>query len=487
MANYKDEIYSIPLNTQVKMRLSNFNNSEEYNFMILQSSNISTVYIETESKTMDYVNADKDNKEDASILIIDTNGEITFEGMASITGRGNSSWTSAKKPYNLKFDNEVTLCGNNSAKTWYLITNYADESQIRNDLCLYIANLMDIAYTSDPEFISLFINGEYYGLYNIGTKDEYMADVDSQIAAVFEISSQAGEYDWISDNGTYIRFRDGDENIICDTINQFEDALFEGADYESIENYIDIDSFARKYCFEELVANHDIFKGQYFAISNNGIISAICAWDFDLSLGISYNELYDFSYNEMTLSNVWYSRLMKYDAFKSDVITILEQYSESIINDISQYMEECYSAISNDYYLNSVRWQNSRPYGSGRTILKTTSIDLSSLKNNMIYIINFIEYRIDFLKMYWSDPDAFCRIRFIDDTDVIVDTSVYCEEGIVISSEILPDGILSIDVPGFLGWYTEDCISITNYGVITENVTFYAAWESDDESLQEAA
>ncbi len=54
---YGNDLSSVPLNEPVTMELNNFNNTEEYDFMLMQSSNITTVYIETESLSMDYVNA----------------------------------------------------------------------------------------------------------------------------------------------------------------------------------------------------------------------------------------------------------------------------------------------------------------------------------------------------------------------------------------------------------------------------------------------
>ncbi len=408
---------------------------------------------------------------------------VTFEGMATITGRGNSTWSSAKKPYNLKFDQEVSLNGVDSAKTWYLLSNYADESQIRNAVCLYAANLMGIPYTSNPEFISLFINGEYYGLYNIGTKDIYLEDTGSNIVAVFETTPSS--YDWISDEGTYIRFRYGDEDLICDTVNNFENALSSNVDYGTLDNYIEIDSFATKYLFEELFANHDLARSQYYAINNDGIISAICAWDYDLTLGISWNKYFDISYNEIMQAHSWYKALMNYDEFKQLIIGMLDSNSETLLNEIALYLDQCNALLANDWNLNAVRWKDAAPFDGGRTLLKTTSFDLSSLEGNISYILRFLENREIFLKNYWTDPNSFCIVRFSDDATSSV--SIYFEKGLELLPDMLPDGVLNLDLPGFMGWYTQDDISVFDIGTITGDTRFYAAWESDDESLQEAA
>lgn len=55
-------------------------------------------------------------------------------GTAEVKGRGNYTWTLAKKPYQIKLDGSKPVLGMGSAKTWILLANYADMSLMRNKL-----------------------------------------------------------------------------------------------------------------------------------------------------------------------------------------------------------------------------------------------------------------------------------------------------------------------------------------------------------------
>ncbi|HIQ81273.1 MAG TPA: hypothetical protein IAD32_08340 [Candidatus Scatavimonas merdigallinarum] len=85
---------------------------ESYRLKVLQSSKIGSMFITTESGTMDNIHADKENKEAGSLLLIDTDGTVSYDGeMDHIKGRGNTTWNLAKKPYNIKLSKKAELMG----------------------------------------------------------------------------------------------------------------------------------------------------------------------------------------------------------------------------------------------------------------------------------------------------------------------------------------------------------------------------------------
>ncbi len=476
--DFGSDISNLPVSENVQLNITSFFQKESYTFQILQCENLQTVYVETESGSIDYVNESKENEENASVLIINDDATVEFEGLSTITGRGNSTWGGAKKPYNLKFDQMTDIMGLGSAKTWCLIASYIDPSQIRNTLSYYAAREIGIEYTSKTELVSLFINGKYFGLYTLATKQNYLEDTDSSVAAVFDIRSGDESYDYSTHNGTHIRFRYGDSPYIESIIEDFEDALNQGADFNFISKYIDVESFAKKYCLETVLLNGDNQKSQYFAVSPDGKISAICAWDYDHAFGISYRRYYDNSYNSFYISVKWYNKLFEYDEFKQAVISTFIQYEEFFENTLISFMNQTCLRIANDWEINSIRWRNEEQLSESIYKLKCDPVYLESLEGQQIYITTFIKKRTEFLSEYWSNPDQFCILTFSDST--IGTVSVYCKREHLLTDDMIPDGLLSIPLDGFLGWRTQNGDSLTDVGVVADDMVFYGTWEAND-------
>ncbi|MDD3139853.1 MAG: glycosyltransferase family 4 protein, partial [Lachnospiraceae bacterium] len=90
-----------------------------YHVVFMQSNNLPTAFIHTESGTMDYVNETKGNKESGTILIIDENGDVKYSGpLEYIAGRGNATWDADKKGYKIKFPKKQNLFHMGEEKSW---------------------------------------------------------------------------------------------------------------------------------------------------------------------------------------------------------------------------------------------------------------------------------------------------------------------------------------------------------------------------------
>lgn len=136
-----------------------------YNLSVYQSANIPSVYITTQSGSLDYIHASKENKEGGSIRTYE-NGQLTLDcELKQIKGRGNSTWTFEKKPYNIKFDKKTAFLGMEKAKKWTLLASYQDPQLISNPISWSIADQLGLKYTSLYRHIDLYINNEYLGNY----------------------------------------------------------------------------------------------------------------------------------------------------------------------------------------------------------------------------------------------------------------------------------------------------------------------------------
>lgn len=89
-----------------------------------------------------------------------------YEGEGLVKGRGNSSWLSAKKPYSIKLKNKASLLDIPKTKKYAVIPSYHDGSLMRNFITYKaLQDLLGIDYVPKCEFVDLYLNGEYNGIY----------------------------------------------------------------------------------------------------------------------------------------------------------------------------------------------------------------------------------------------------------------------------------------------------------------------------------
>ena len=158
--------------------------SENFKVIIIDESAVASVFIETESGSLDAVHADKNHKEEGDITILNVDGvSAEYKGVLEyIKGRGNSTWNMEKKPYNIKLDKKADLFDMGKSKKWSLIANHSDDSLARNVAAYYAAKEAGMPYT--PLFVpcDVYINNEYQGAYLLTTRveaDETRVDIDN--------------------------------------------------------------------------------------------------------------------------------------------------------------------------------------------------------------------------------------------------------------------------------------------------------------------
>ena len=150
--------------------------TENGNFplQVVSSANLPSVFITTQTGTLNAVHADKTHKEPAMLTLADQEN-IVFENvpLTYIKGRGNTSWRSnEKKSYNIKFENALDLFGMGKAKKWVLTSNNVDPTLMRNAIAYTAAKYTALPYTVDFVFVDLYINGIYRGNYILSEKIE---------------------------------------------------------------------------------------------------------------------------------------------------------------------------------------------------------------------------------------------------------------------------------------------------------------------------
>lgn len=139
----------------------------EKDVVFLYTENVPSMYVETQSGSIAAVDADKkhNTSEAASYRIFLTSGMPDSGGLCSIKGRGNSTWSQEKRPYNLNLENRNILLGMESCKKYALIANFWDSTQTRQYFAYLAAKRLGLEYTPQTQFVNLYINGRYQSLY----------------------------------------------------------------------------------------------------------------------------------------------------------------------------------------------------------------------------------------------------------------------------------------------------------------------------------
>jgi len=259
-----------------------------------------------------------------TVTLSNTDKADCFENLsAQLRGRGNSSWNYPKKSFKLKFDSNRSMLGSaHRAKSWIFISNYGDKSLLRNMIAYDMSEKMSgFDYTVMHEFIDVYINNEYYGLFMLTDKidvGEGRVDIDKSVSTDPEKTSYiieigAANPDTPGNKGIdcfsterdpnrtyYINYPETDDPAydpdvhlayIEGYINECLAALSK-QDWDKICELIDIDSFVDYYLLQELFLNKDAFwRSVHFYKEPGGKLHAGPVWDFDQGVG-NANDLY---------------------------------------------------------------------------------------------------------------------------------------------------------------------------------------------------
>ena len=98
--------------------------------------------------------------------------------MASIGGHGNGTWgrtrrstlIERKRSYNIKLEKKAKLLSLTKGKKFCLLSNVRDPSNIKNYIAYSLGEKVNIPYSVGLEFVSLYLNGHYNGLYLLTNK-----------------------------------------------------------------------------------------------------------------------------------------------------------------------------------------------------------------------------------------------------------------------------------------------------------------------------
>ncbi len=395
-------------------------------FWFYKSSNIATMYIETVSGDMDYIHENKDHEETVSVTLYTSDGSVKYHNdYSTLKGRGNATWNFDKRPYSLTLPAKADLLGMGSSDAWVLLSNSLDETNLNNYLVYNLAANVGLGWTPECDWIDLYLNGEYSGLYLLTEK----IDIES---SKLNLNTVAGDFlckidiqgrwesirnPFLTDAGRTVEISfpqaltQSDYSRIIEHVNQMEKTIltFENLNEEPI---IDLDTWICRYLIDEISGNVDSdLTSSYFYFSD-GVFYAGPVWDYDVSLGNSMRNRDPYSFvaknaqKSQTYISLYYPSLYKNNFFYDRMILIYRTVFLPQVEKIIEFeIDELSAHISNAAEMNSIRWDSMYDENQTLTSNNNTVRSCDELKK-------YLRKRLDFLNSAWLDGKDFCTIQF---------------------------------------------------------------------------
>lgn len=382
-------------------------------------NNIPTVYITTADSSA--ITSHDEWKNGSSVRIVLPDDSVVLDvADASVKARGHSTFTKPKKPYAIKLAEKSSLLGMTVGKRWVLLANFMDHSLLRNSLALEMAKQTCLEWTPDSRLVDVVVNGQLQGCYLLCEQvrvGKNRVNVDKDNGYLIEMDSYLGEEHYFN-----TKYRDLPVNIkapqnptpqqitaIEDYLNKIEEVIYRDS-CETLENYIDFDTFADWWIVHELAQNAEPNgpRSCYMHKDVNGVLKAGPVWDFDLAfINVGLDAGGDIRPSRFNRTDVipltgdsiyngnalWYGRLLKYPKFKNKVKErwcTLEPKFRALANDIDKWQ----SLIEESAIVDEKMWQGQDP-----ALFDTFTTFRSSVENlKRVYL-----YRIDSLNKLLSE------------------------------------------------------------------------------------
>lgn len=425
------------------------------------TKNVPSMFVQTQSGSMKAIDSDKkhETSEEGFYRIYLTDGSPDAGGRCKVKGRGNSTWSQKKRPYNLNLEAENVLLGMESCRKYALIANFWDSTQTRQYYGFLAAERLGLAYTPQTRFVNLYLNGRYQSLYlltqrlkvdggtvKIADLDKAnkkasplkKAEVESVVVADDGKKHKSIAFDWKKEpadgtGGYLLEFQDrykktdtwfetetlhisfkspemptvGEYEYISEYVREAEKALFsdDWTNHDtglSCFDYFDMDSWARMYLIQDFFVQSDdeYYSFYFYKDAQDPLLYCGPVWDFDLCLGnMNCGDYYKTSARTLWLRDGrkrWLHRMDQHPEFRRLTERLYLEELEPVIRDILENeYDQTADLLEADTKLNYLRWHKDLDYRERAGLVRT-----------------LLEDRVQFLHDYYSDPDSFHRLLY---------------------------------------------------------------------------
>ena len=271
----------------------------------------------------------------------------------SIKGRGNSTWSMPKKPYNMTIYKDDTYNKKDSvkfiqngvkSKKWTLLANYFDNALIRNKIAFDLAKAMKIGL--DSQFVDLWMNGEYLGNYLLCQKKDFQKPDDGfilendHIPDPLEVQFPFPGMHNMPLKHNLLNIDMGDNVEESGTTPEEIEAWFTERwntvlDYDSEEyqKYFDLESWAKMFLMFEVSKTYDCYAGNIIMSVDNmaegSKLVAGPAWDYDIAFGRTLHKfLVGVSEPIQVNAEGWYNDSIGYLVSGDKPVTMLQEFGK---------------------------------------------------------------------------------------------------------------------------------------------------------------
>ena len=353
-----------------------------------KQSSLPSLRLTLNGTTLEQVHRDKNVKYPGNDLVL-TDGDDVLTGTVEFKGRGNSTWREyAKKPYQIKFSKKTSVLGMPAAKKWILLANASDDSMIRTRLVYDAAEQMGFPYVTEYQYVDLWIDGQYLGVYLLGEKAEIgkgRLNLQDPAGAMFELdngfATDEDHYFFEGRLNSYFALKEiveEDDAHIAQAMSNFQTAMtrfttaltsegWENLSLAQLNRMIDVDSLARYYLMNEYVLNGESFFTSFFWYQDGAsdVLHVGPLWDFDTCMGNKNEKVTD--YNASSTS-VLMKKMLNIPAFYQRVQELYTRY-KPVLTGMAGQVDGLRDEIGVSADLNYLRWStlgaaNPKPGGT---------------------------------------------------------------------------------------------------------------------------
>ena len=338
--------------------------------VVIRRSKIPSLEISL-TDSLDDIHKDKDRISTGASVVLtdpsDPSSNFVSSGDCEFKGRGNSSWeVYDKKGYQLRLGEARMVLGMDRAKTWVLLANASDPTLLRNKLVYDITRQMNLAFAPEGEFVDLWVNGDYRGVYLLTEKVQIgpnRLDLTSGhgIIAEFDNAFYNNEIYFQDYFGNYFALKDSADPEGLNDFLKFQEAvdtldylLDEKRDWQEIEKWIDAESFARMFLVNEYFANCESAVTSFFWYQDgeDDVLHAGPAWDYDTCMRDGVEDPAEY----YVYKNTFYNRFLQHEEFQQLISEIYADECRPLFEGASNDMYALRDRISSSIDMNYIRW-----------------------------------------------------------------------------------------------------------------------------------
>ncbi len=254
-------------------------------------------------------------------IMLNAKGEFAnYSANAQIRGRGNSSFSwYPKKPYRIKLNQKHKMLGMAKAKSWVLLANYRDITDIMNTFVFEMGRWLGLPYTNHTRYVELFLNDDYKGVYQLTEQIQqgtHRVEVSDEAGILISLDADDGPSLSPSAGDNFsskvykmpvcVKYPD-DERFTSNTVDsvkavfaQLEKAI-KDKDYPLVESLLDIPSFIKYLQIQEFIYNVELSAPRSIYMHKDGDGKWVMGplWDFDAG--------YDFDWSDMYTGHTFFS------------------------------------------------------------------------------------------------------------------------------------------------------------------------------------